>query len=91
MIRPKAAQTVFRRSANIVRLRAMTCCVHLHPELRRDHDLVAAPAQGAADEFFIREWSVGFRRVEECDATFERGTNQRNAGLLIDRWPIGIT
>ena len=46
--------------------------VDLESELGRDHHLVAEGREGFADEFFVREWAVDFRGVEERDATFHR-------------------
>src|ERR1700722_13686600 len=34
-------------------------------ELRRDHDLIAERLKRLAQKFFIGEWAIGFRRVEE--------------------------
>ena len=46
-------------------------------ELGRDHDSLAKRRQRLADEFFVGEGAVGFRGVEQRDATLDRGVEQR--------------
>ena len=43
-----------------------------------------------ADEFFIREWAVGLRRIEECHATFDCCLDHSYRLLLRSRWPVAI-
>ena len=40
--------------------------VDAEPELGRDHDPIAERRHGFADEFLVRERTVGFRGVEEA-------------------------
>jgi len=43
-----------------------------------------------ADEFFIREWAVGLRRIEECHATFDGCSNHSYGLLLFDGWTVAV-
>src|SRR5580658_4218459 len=50
-----------------------------------DHHLVANRGQRFADEFFVGERAVHFRRIEKRHAAFHGGPNQRDHLLLIRR------
>src|SRR5205085_4530405 len=45
-------------------------------ELRRDDGAVSHRCERLADDLFVHEGTVGFRRVEERDAALERGANE---------------
>jgi len=50
--------------------------IEIEAELGCDHDLSADRSQGFAYELFIRERTVDFSGVEECDSTFDGGPNE---------------
>src|SRR5260221_6930601 len=56
--------------------------VDVPAELGGDYHLSAEWRQGFTDEFFVPERAVGFRGVEECDATLDGGTDDGNHLLL---------
>src|SRR6202035_5778565 len=58
--------------------------INFEAELGGDHDLFTEGSEGFADEFFVCERSVDFGGVEEGDAAFDGGSNQRDAFLLVD-------
>jgi hypothetical protein len=49
-----------------------TAGVRDEAELRGEHNIVATPLEGAADEFLIRVGAVDLRRVDVRDAQVER-------------------
>ena len=53
--------------------------VELEAELGGDHNLIAHWTKRLADQFFVRERSVGFGRVEERDAALEGRADDANA------------
>ncbi len=55
---------------------ALFAAVELEPELRRDHHLLANRRKCFADELLVRKRTVGFRCVEERDATFDGRTDK---------------
>ena len=59
----------------------------LEAELGRDHDLIANRGQCLADEFLVREGTVGFGRVEERHAALERRPDQRDGAALVHGGP----
>src|SRR4051812_12926198 len=54
----------------------------LETELRRDHDFPLEGFKGFADEFFVGEGAIDFRRVEEGDATIHGSVKKRDHLLL---------
>src|SRR5207244_2558492 len=65
---------------------AVARAVRIDPEseLRCNHDMLAERRQRLADEFFVRERTVDFSRVEQRHAASDRGVDERD-GLL----PVG--
>src|SRR5262245_42790470 len=57
----------------------------LESELGRTHDLIANWAECFTNDFFVRERSVHFGRIEEGDASVNRRTDDRHT-LLAIRW-----
>src|SRR5580698_5158772 len=62
----------------------------VEPELRRDHHACAMRPERLAHEFFVREWAVSFRRIEECDAAFDGCSYHRNALPLFEGWTVAV-
>ena len=59
-------------------------CAAAHvPELRRDHDLVAAAGDRLADELLVRDRAVHVGRVEEGDSELERALDRRDRLALV--------
>jgi hypothetical protein len=56
------------------------CRIDPETELRRDDHLLAQGREGFADELFVHEGAVDFRRVEERDTTLDGRADQRNRG-----------
>ena len=54
----------------------------LEAELGGDHHLVAERRKRLAEQFLIGERAIGFRRVEEGDATFEGGADELMAACF---------
>ena len=50
--------------------------VAINAEFRRNYKLVAFAFDRFADQFFIRVWSIHFRRVEKIYAEFQRAMNR---------------
>ena len=57
--------------------------VEVEPELCGDHDFSAEGSEGLADELFVGERSVHFRRIEERDAAFHGCPDNRDHFLLV--------
>ena len=53
--------------------------------LGREEDSLAAARDGAPDEPLVREGTVGVGRVEVIDAEVDRGAEDVDLGLLVDR------
>ena len=57
--------------------------IEVEAELGGDHHLPAEGGEGFADKFFVRERTVDLSGIEECDAAFDGGTEQRDHLLLV--------
>src|SRR5690606_5661680 len=58
------------------------------PELRGDDNLIPNRRERLADDFFVRERSVRFRRVEEGDAAVNRRADDGDAVVTTGRRPV---
>ena len=66
----------------------LLAALELETKLGRNHHLIANRAEGLADEYFIRERSVGFGGIEERDATVNRRADDRNALVTAGGRPV---
>jgi hypothetical protein len=64
--------------ASILRIRSPA-------ELGGNDHPIAEWSKSLAYEFFVREWTVDFGRIEKCDAAFDRRSNQGDSLLLVYR------
>jgi hypothetical protein len=55
-----------------------TIGVRLEAEFRGDHHLIPKRGQCFAHKFFVAEGTINFSGIEEVDAAFDSGANQRN-------------
>src|SRR5882672_10487172 len=62
----------------------------IETELGGNHYLFAMRGEGLAHEFFVREWAVSFRRVEECHATFDCCSDHIDGLLLFGGWTVAV-
>src|SRR6185437_2399591 len=72
---PESLERRFRDSPNILRaaVQAYIRSSALKAEFGCDRNLLAKRRNRLAEQFFVRERTVRFRSVEECDAALERG------------------
>ena len=63
---------------------ALTVGFEREAELRGDDDLAVERRERFADQFLVDERAIRLGGVEERDAAFHGGTDQRNPGLLVD-------
>ena len=77
VVGPQAPQAVLEGLADVGGLGAFVLGVDLHAELGGEHDLVAARAQGAAQELLALGAAVDVGGVEEGDAGVEGGVHHR--------------
>src|SRR5580704_6644421 len=89
---PQPLQSGFGHFADALRPAVLALCgiAVLEAELGSDHHLVAKRLKRFAEQFLIGPLRIGFRRVEEGDATVESGTDELNGWLLFGRRPIAI-
>ena len=59
-------------------------------ELGGDHHVAAERSQGFTDEFLVPERAVVLRGIEECDATLDGRTDDRNHLLPVRLLSVGI-
>jgi hypothetical protein len=61
--------------------------INFEPELGGYHHLLTEGSESFAHEFFVREWTVHFSRVEERDPAFDGRPNEGDPLLLLYCWP----
>jgi len=83
-IRPQPLQRGVCNCPDVFRLaiQAYIRFAALEPEFGRDHGLLTERRHSLAEQFLIREWTIGFRGVEECDAALKGGPYECNRLLL---------
>src|SRR5262249_12915494 len=57
-------------------------------ELGGDHDLPTDGSQRLAHEFFVYEWAVNLRSIEESDSAFDGGSKKRAHLPFVFRWAV---
>src|SRR5437764_790193 len=66
-------------------LRLRASGVNVKAEFCGDDDLLTHGRESFADEFFILERSVNFRRIKKSNASFDGGPNQRDSVFRVNR------
>ena len=64
--------------------------IEVEPELGGDHHLVAEGSEGFAHKFFVQVRAVDLGGVEEGDAAFHRGPEQRDHLALVGSPAVGM-
>ena len=59
-----------------IQARLLPIGIEFEAELGGDHYLVPERSESFAHEFFILEWTVGFRGIEECNAALNGGPDK---------------
>ena len=74
---------VLRPAIQARRTRPRIAATQVEPELGGDHHLLAEGSEGFAHKLFVHERAVNLGGVEERDAAFHGGTEQRGHLLLV--------
>jgi hypothetical protein len=73
-----------RLSSHVVGSRPLAFLVDHHPELRREHGLLAAAVEGEAEKLFALRSAIGVGRVDEVDPQVESGIDDRARCFQVD-------
>jgi len=89
-IRPQPFESLIGNQFDALRtaIQAVAWRRILEPELGGNHDVIAEWLQRLANNLFVGEGAIGFRRVEKSDAAFKCGANERNGLLALSGRPI---
>jgi len=62
--------------------------IEIETELGRNHHFTLKGSERLTHQFFVGEGTIDFGGIEECNATLDGRSDQRNSVRLVDRRPV---